>query len=433
MRGLFGSLSDGALARSTATSTDTDGWFHNWATGGGHSTAGVSVTVDSSMRLSAVWACVRVRSEDVGKLPCFLYRRLKGGGKERALDHHLYSLIRDQPNPRMTAFEFRQLMQARIDLRGNAYAVKEYDNRGRVVALWPVCPTKVTVLMTADQRELFYKINGLPEALPAEAIIHLRGMSLDGCIGVSPITYHRETIGLAIAAQQYGAAFFGNSAQPLGGLKVPSVLSIPAAAALRESWEQRHKSAENAKKLAIFDGGMEWVQTGMNNTDAQYLETRGFQNREIWRMYRMPPHKVGDLDKATNNNIEHQGLEYVTDCLLPELVRWEQTLARDLLTEAERKEYFFEHLVDGLLRGDIKSRYEAYAIARMWGAMNADEWREKENQNPIPDGKGRIYLQPLNYIEAGSPIPPPISPGGAKALLAYAKELVARQELESHD
>lgn len=422
-----------AAKSATTTSATPARWLVDWVRGGENTLSGENVTPDSAMRLAAVWACVRNRSEDVGKLPCFLYRRRPDGGKERAVDHPLYSLIRDQPNLYQTAFEFRQLMQAWIDLRGNAYALKEYDERGRIVALWPVNPTWVTVLCVPGTWDLFYQLR-IPQqemtTVPAEAVVHVRGMSLDGFIGVSPITYHRETIGLGIAAQRYGAAFFGNSAQPNGGLKVPTVLSKEAGDALRAQWEGKYKGVDNAKKLAIFDGGMEWVQTGMDNTDAQYLETRIHQNREVYAMYRMPAHKAGDLTQSTNNNIEHQGLEYVTDCLMTELVRWEQTLKRDLLTAADREQgLFFEFMPDALLRGDLKSRYEAYAVGRMWSWLSANDICDRENMNHVPNG--HIYLQPLNYVEAGTK-PPPISapspsPGGAKYLLALAQTLVAQE------
>lgn len=373
------------------------------------------------MRLSAVWVCIRIRSEDVGKLPCFLYRKLPNGGKERATDHPLFNLIRDQPNPYQTAFEFKQLMQAWLDLNGNAYALKQFDGSGRVTALHPIHPSWVIVLRVPGTWEMFYKISipgQEPETIPAEGIVHLRGLTLDGFIGLSPIAYHRETIGLAIGAQRYGASFFGNSAQPNGALKVPHVLEKPAADALRQQWDQKFRGSENAHKLAIFDGGMEWVQTGMSNTDAQYLDSRKFQNQQIYALYRMPPHKAGELDRSTNNNIEHQALEYVTDCLMTELVRWEQTLKRDLLTAEEQKVYFFEFLTAVLLRGDFVSRTTSYATMRTWGIMSANDIRDLENMNRIENGD--IYLQPLNMVEAGTPPPPPAttSPFAPKAILA---------------
>jgi HK97 family phage portal protein len=401
----------GGKAKSTSDSPAS--WFIDWVRGGDSTTAGVHVTPDSSMRLSAVWACVRIRSEDVGKLPCFLYRKLPDGGKERATDHPSFNLIRYQPNPTQTAFEFKQLMQAWLDLNGNAYALKEFDARGKIIALWPVHPHWVTVLRVPGTWELFYEVK-IPgeeaQTIPDAGMVHLRGLTLDGFVGVSPITYHRETIGLAIGAQRYGASFFGNSAQPNGALKVPHILDAGAADKLRADWDKKFRGSENAHKLAIFDGGMEWVQTGMSNTDAQYLEARKFQNQQIYSLYRMPPHKVGELERSTNNNIEHQALEYVTDCLMTELTRWEQTLWRDLLTAEEQKVYFFEFLTNALLRGDFASRMAGYAIARNWGIYSADDVRDLENMNRIPDKKGQIYLQPLNMIEAGTTPPPPPKP-----------------------
>ncbi len=404
----FWSRITGGKKKDTASLDSPSGWFADWLRGGHETAAGVHVTPDSSMRLSAVWACVRIRSEDVGKLPLYLYSKLPGGGKEKATAHPLFKLIATQPNKYQTAFEFKQLMQAWLDLNGNAYALKEFDARGNIIALWPLNPMWVTVLRVPTSWQLFYtiKIPGKEaETLPAEGIVHLRGLTLDGFTGLSPIAYHRETIGLAIGAQRYGASFFGNSAQPNGALKVPHVLSADAADKLRADWERKFKGPENGNRLAIFDGGMEWVATGMTNTDAQYLEARKFQNNQIYSLFRMPPHKAGELERSTNNNIEHQALEYVTDCLMTEFVRWEQTLARDLLTEKEQQTYFFEFMTAALMRGDYVSRTTSYATMRTWGIMCANDIRDLEGLNPIKDGD--IFLQPLNMIEAGTVPPPP--------------------------
>lgn len=412
-----------------ATTTDRDGWFVEWA-GGGKTSSGVIVTPDSAMRTAAVWACVRVRSEDIGKLPVILYQRQADGGKKRAADHPMYRLIHDQPNPRMTAFEFRQMGQAQTDLRGNAYAWKETDGRGQIVALWPLDPAKVQVFKSRDGKELFYRVelmDGRQVMLPAEEIMHRRGMTLDGCVGLSPVAHHRETIGKLIAADKYGAAFFGNNAQPMGALKMAPVLSDEARAALRTSWKERHLGK---RELAILDGGMEWMPTGMTNEDAQYVDVINASNSDIWRIYRVPPHKVGDLSKATFSNIEQQSLEYVTDCLMSEMVSWEQTFNRDLLTDEEKAAgYYFEFLPDALLRGDLKSRYDAYAIARNWGVLSVNDIRDRENMNHVENGD--IYLQPLNMIEAGKEPPPPAppSPAAAKLLIAYAQQVLRSQEL----
>lgn len=397
---------------------------------GQKTTAGVSVSPESALKQSAVWACVRVKQEDIGKLPCPLYRRTENG-KVRATDHPAYDLIASRPNRRDTAFDFKAFMQGQLDTRGNALAIKEFDARGRIVGLWPQPWANVDLLASSDGKDLFYRVrmrDNTQITIPSEGVLHLKGMSLDGLIGISPIAYHRETIGLALAAEKYGASFFGNSARPSGILKVKQVLGKEATEALRKSWEEKFKGPERSNSMAVLDGEMDWTKVGMDNSDAQYIETRGLSNQDIYRIYRMPPHKVGDLDKATFSNIEQQSIEYVTDCLMAEMVRWQQTLNRDLLTEDERKEYFFEFLPDALLKGDTLSRYQAYAQARNWGFLSANEIRDRENLNHIENGD--IYLQPLNMVEAGTK-PPPVSatgPGGAKFLLALAQVLVAQED-----
>ncbi len=392
--------------------------------------SGVTVTPATAPKQAAVWASIGVRGEDTGKLPCILYRRLSDGGRERATKHRLYRLIGMRPNRRHTAFEFKMMMQMQVDLEGNALAIKELDGRGEIAALWPVPWSRVAVLVAEDDGSLFYRVTlrtGRQVTYPAEMVLHLRGKSFDGIVGVSPIKYHAETIGLAIAQDRYAAALYGNAARPSGALKVKTVLSKEAKDLLRGDWNKRLQGPEKTGEMVVLDGEMDWVPFSMNQEDAQFIETKAVSNQDIYRIFRIPPHKVGDLSKATFSNIEQQALEYVTDCLMAIMVNWEQALSRDLLTEDEQGEYFFEFLADALLRGDIKSRYEAFAIARNWGALSANDWRDKENMNRIPNGD--IYLQPLNMIEAGKEPPPP-SPGGAKALLAYATMLVRREEAD---
>lgn len=412
--------------RKASDKTDAASRFFLDLLGGNKTAAGVSVTPDTALKQATAWACMRVRSEDMGKLPCLLYQR-DGTARRRAVEHHLYQLIATSPNPRQTPFEFKSMMQLQLDMHGNALAIKTFDGRGQIVAVWPAMWKNVTVLQSLDGLDLFYQVrlrNGTTVTLPAEGVVHLRGMSQDGVLGMSPIAYHRETIGLAVAAEQYGAAFFGNNAQPSGVLKVKQVLSKEAVGALREDWEKRFRGSDNAHKLAVLDGEMDWDQIGMDNSDAQFIETRGLSGRDICRIYRVPPHKVADLEQATFSNIEQQAIEYVTDCLMSEMVRWEQALNRDLLTAEERKTYYFKYMPDALLRGDLKSRYEAYAIGRTWGWLCVDKVLELEDMDPLPDNKGQIYLQPLNMIEAGTTPP---SSGGAKALLALAMHLVAEE------
>jgi HK97 family phage portal protein len=398
-----------------AKDQDTNRFFWDLI-GGSRTTGGVIVTQKNAMRLSAVWACVTVRAEDTAKLPCHLYRRRKDGGKERATDHPVYRLIHDQANYRHTAFEFKQLMQMQCDLDGNAYAIKEFNGRGRVTALWPVESCRVQILKSVDGHELFYRFNlygGETITLPAEGVFHLRGNSIDGICGMSPIAWQRETIGHAMAAEKYGAAFFGNSAQPNGALVMPNKISKEAADALRADWKARFQGPENAHNLAIFDTGMDWKQIGMTNVDSQFIEARQMQNSEIWRIYRMPPHKVGDLSKATFSNIEMQSIEYVQDCLMSIFERWQQALARDLLLDSEQGEYFFEFLPDALLKGDIKSRFDAYAVATTNGWLSVNDIRDRENMNRIDDGDQ--YFRPMNLQPLDMPqLPPEKPPAPAK-------------------
>jgi HK97 family phage portal protein len=419
-------LWDRLTGRQKSGTGNPSSWLVDWVRGGSETASGERVGPDTAMRVAAVWACIRVRGEDIGKIPLHMYRRT-AEGKERATEHPYYSLLRDAPNEFQTAMEFRQLMQTWVDLQGNAYAFKDYSSTGVVTGLYPICPDYVQVMVVEGSNyELFYKVrfpNKSEVIYPGELILHLRGLSLDGLVGVSPITYHRETIGMAMAAQKYGAGFFAGSAQPTGILQAPSLLSKEAASAIRASWDKTFN--DNKRNYAILDQGMTWTQMGMSNTDAQYLETRDMQIREICRIYRVPPHKIQDLSNATFSNIEHQGLEYVTDCLSSIAVSWEQTLWRELLNEAERKAFFFEFMLDALTRGDLAARYAAYATGRNWGWLSANDVRAIENMNPIEDGD--MYLQPQNMIEAGTsfedqmklsaaskPQPPAKPPAGEK-------------------
>jgi HK97 family phage portal protein len=378
------------LARPRAE-TDREKLLRAVRGAGGRTKSGVHVTEATAMRVAAVAACARVFAEDVAKLPLILYRRLAGGGKERATDHPRYRLMHDQPNGVQTSFAFREQMQTCIEYRGNAYAFK-VRVRGEIRELLPIHPSKVSV-RRRDDWEPVYTVDG--KEYGRADILHIAGLSDDGVCGLSPITLHRESIGLAMATLEHGAKLFGNGARPSGILEYPGVFSDEAAARLKESFEEEH-GGENMLRTALLEDGVTWKAVGLSSEDAQYLETRKFQRSEIAGIWRIPPHKIGDLDKATFSNIEHQSLEYVVDSLMPRLARWEQRLNLDLLTPAEREVYFFEFLVDGLLRGDTKSRNQALEIQRRNGVINADEWREIENRNPLPDGLGKVYITQLN-------------------------------------
>lgn len=403
-------LWDRLLGRAKSAGSN---WFFTEMINGAKTTAGASVTTSTAMQASVIWACLNVRSQDIAKLPVHLYRRRKDGGKERAFKHPLYGLLTTSPNDINTAYEFKQMLQWQCDLHGNGYALKEIDGRGQVVALWPLPSDRVQILTGNDNREIFYRITSPSNkqyTVPSEVVLHIRGNSLDGISGMSPISWHRETIGHALAAERYGSAFFGNSAQPSGALVVPAKLGPEAAAKLRADWKERFQGPENAHNLAIFDGGMDWKSIGMSNADAQFIEARKFQNEEIARIYRIPPHKLQMLDKATFSNIEMQAIEYVQDCLLSIMESWQQALGRDLLTREERGEYFFEFLPDALLKGDIKSRYDAYAVGVLNGWLSPNDVRDRENMNHV-DG-GNQYFRPMNVqpLDAPPELPAPPEP-----------------------
>lgn len=363
--------------------------------------AGVEVTTEGALKYSGVFACVRVLAETVASLPLVLYQRLDRG-KARATGHPLYPILHDLPNPEMTSFELRETLMTHLGLWGNGFAEIEFDNAGRVRGLWPLRPDKMKVVRSRGRLRYVYRMPaGLATPyveLPFERVMHVRGLSSDGVVGYSPIDLAREAIALGLGTEEFGARFFGNGAQTGTVYEHPGKLSEQAYERLKKSIERRHQGLERAHRIAILEEGMKANQVGVPPENAQFLETRKYQIRDVARWYRMPPHKIGDLEQATFSNIEHQAIEFVTDTVQPWLTRIEQAVYRDLLTASERSELFAEHLVEALLRGDIQSRYQAYAQGRMNGWLSANDIREKENMNPV-DG-GDVYLVPLNMIPA---------------------------------
>jgi HK97 family phage portal protein len=367
--------------------------------------SGVTVTPESSLTLSVVYACVRILSETLAGFPFQVFERLPEGGRQKAEDHPLYRLLHEEPNPWMTSFQLRETLMGHLALRGNAFAEIERDGRGVPINLWPLRPDRMQQISVSGAGTLLYTYtlpNGEPQTLPQRSMLHLRGLSSDGINGYSPITLQREGIGLALAAQEFGGRFFGQGARPGGLLKVKQKLSKEAAERLAQSFASVHQGLANSHRLAVLEEGVEWQSVGMTQADAQYMLTRQFQVREVARMFRIPPHKVGDLDQATFSNIQIQGVEFVTDTMRPWVIRWEQQITKDLFLAAERKRYFAEMNMDAIQRGDIGTRFDAYGKARQWGFFNVDEIREKENMNPLPDGLGQEFLTPVNMVPAGT-------------------------------
>ena len=366
----------------------------------GGSTSGKAVTERSAMQMTAVYSCVRILAEAVAGLPLNLYRYTEDGGKEKAIDHPLYLLLHDEPNPEMSSFVFRETLMTHLLLWGNAYAQVIRNGKGEVIALYPLMPNKMTV--DRDERgQLYYSYQrSNDEAIRSKDqtvilhpsdVLHIPGLGFDGLVGYSPIAMAKNAIGMAIACEEYGAKFFANGAAPGGVLEHPGTIKDPQR--VRESWQSTFGGSGNANKIAVLEEGMKYTPIGISPEQAQFLETRKFQINEIARIFRVPPHMVGDLEKSSFSNIEQQSLEFVKYTLNPWVVRWEQSLTRALFTQAEKVRYFVKFNLEGLLRGDYESRMNGYATARQNGWMSANDIRELENLDRIPTEEGGdLYL-----------------------------------------
>lgn len=378
----------------------------------GHGTqAGVNVNADTAMRASAVYACVRVLAEGVAQLPLMVYQRRSEGGKDRATQHWLWRLLHDQPNRWQTSFEWREMMMGHLVLRGNHYSYKNRVNRGREIReLIPLHPDRMDVEQLSDMALRYHYItpDGQQRTFEQDEIFHVRGMSENGVVGMHPIGYQRESIGHYLAAERHGASFFGNGAFPGAAFKHQGTLSDQAHENLKRDLQEDYGGGNSGKPI-LLEEGMEWQQLSVSNEDSQFLETYKHKRTEIASIFRVPPHMIGDLERATFSNIEQQSLDFVVYTLLPWLRRIEQAILRDLVPDQMRAILYAEHLVEGLLRGDMAARKDFYASAINWGWMNPNEVREKENMNPR-DG-GDEYMIPGNVNlqdENGNPV----SPGG---------------------
>ena len=367
----------------------------------GRTTSGKPVNERTAMQTTAVYACVRILAEAVASLPLHVYEYRDDGGKKLVHDHPLYYLLHDEPNPEMTSFVFRETLMSHLLIWGNAYAQIIRDGAGRVLGLYPLLPDKMEV-QRDDKGNIYYVYSRNSDENPtfkeygniklkAEDVLHIPGLGFDGLIGYSPIAMAKNAVGMTLACEEYGASFFANGANPGGVLEHPGVLKDPSK--VRESWNSVYRGVNNAHKIAVLEEGMKYQQIGIPPEEAQFLETRKFQINEIARLYRIPPHMVGDLDKSSFSNIEQQSLEFVKYTLDPWVIRWEQSLQRSLLLPGEKGKYFIKLNVDGLLRGDYQSRMNGYAVGRQNGWFSANDIREMENMNPIPDEEGgNLYL-----------------------------------------
>lgn len=380
----------------------TPAWWGNL----GDSVSGVSVSAETALKISTVYACVGLISETLASLPLVIYRYLANeDGRERARNHPLYTLLHDQANNNQTAFEFIQMMQAHALLRGSGYARLVPGARGFVDQLVPLHPDLVEKEQLSGNR-VRYQVTDATGRHPvnSEDIFEVGGLSLDGVNTVSVVSYARDSFGMTLAAEQYGGRFFRNGSRPGGVLKTQKTLTDGAAKRVKASWEAAHTQT-NQHRVAVLEEGLEWQQIGISPEEAQFLQTREFQAEDVCRWFRVPPHMVGLTSKATSwgSGIEEMTIGFLTYTLRPWLTRWKQAIRRDLILAADV--YFADFVVNELLRGDIGKRYNAYAIGRQWGWMSVNDIRRLENMNPVDNGD--IYLQPMNMTEAGwtEPLP----------------------------
>ena len=367
----------------------------------GGTSSGKPVNERSSMQMTAVYACVRILSEAIAGLPLHLYRYTDSGGKEKAIDHPLYRILHDEPNPEMSSFVFRETLMSHLLLWGNAYAQIIRNGKGEIVALYPLMPNRMTVDRDATGRLYYVYSKGSDESdalgkpqevtLNKNDVFHIPGLGFDGIVGYSPIAMAKNAVGMAIACEEYGAKFFANGAAPGGVLEHPGTIKDPKK--VKDSWNAAYGGTTNSHRVAVLEEGMKYTPISISPEQAQVLETRKFQINEIARIFRVPPHMVGDLEKSSFSNIEQQSLEFVKYTLDPWVIRWEQSIARLLLNETEKQTMFARFNVDGLLRGDYVSRMNGYAIGRQNGWMSANDIRELEDLEPIPDEEGgNLYL-----------------------------------------
>src|SRR5690625_1409795 len=373
----------------------------------GNSSSGKSVNEFTAMQMTAVYSCVRILAEAVAGLPLHLYKYTDTGGKEKALDHPLYLLLHDEPNPEMSSFVFRETLMTHLLLWGNAYAQIIRNGRGEVMALYPLMPDRMAVDRD-DKGPLYYEYTTSADDAPISKgsivrlkpsdVLHIPGLGFDGLVGYSPIAMAKNAIGLAIATEEYGAKFFSNGANPGGVLEHPGVVKDPHR--IRDSWNQVYQGTSNAHRVAVLEEGMKFSPIGIPPEQAQFLETRKYQTEEICRIFRVPPHLVGDLERATFSNIEHQSISFVVHTIRPWLVRIEQSINKALFSEEERHKYFVSFLVEGLLRGDYESRMRGYSIGIQNGFMSPNDVRSLENMNPIPsDEGGNTYMVNGNMLK----------------------------------
>lgn len=398
------------MVRSTLANQDQ--WLVDWFGGGNLADSGITVNETLALNLSTVFSAVSLLAEAGGSLPLILYRR-QDDNKERAMGHHLYSLLHDQPNSLMSSMSYREAAIGHLGTWGNHYSEIERNNKGEIIGLWPLRPDRMTVRRPVYNR-LEYDYQDAAKPLSQEKVLHIRGFGFDGLIGYNPIRLSKDAIGLGLAAQKYASKFFAGGGAHRVALKHPQQLNKKAKENIRESWGEVYGGIDKAHLAAVLDEGMDVVTIGVDPQSAQMLATREFQVREIARIYKIPPHFLGATDTTSYASIEQEMLRFLQHTLRPWLKRIEQDLNRTLLKPEERREYFFEHLVDDILRADIKTRFEAYAKGIQWGILSPDQAATKENL-PTQGGNSAKKWMPVNLAPMDERPAPKATKGGQNA------------------
>ena len=400
-------------------------WLTDLA-GGGQTTSGECVNQRRAMNLAAFFACVQVLSTDIAKLPLKIYKTLQPRGKEIFYDHPLYDILHDSPNDDMSSMSLREAMIISVLLRGDGFAriIRDQQGGGDPIGLRFIYPDRVDIKQDdsvdgIDPGPVFYNVkkyrSSEVQKINSEDMIHIHGISEDGVRGMSIIRCAAESIGVGLAAQKFGAAFFGNGSTMSGSIEGPIGLEDTARDNLRKSIDKLHTGAPNAHKIMVLEEGFKYARIGVPPEEGQFLESRQFTVEDICRWFRVPPHKIQHLLRATFSNIEEQSQEYVTDALGGWLIRVEQEFDRKLFKGEDG--VFCEHLVNGLLRGNAAARGSFYTQGFSVGLFSANDIREFENMNPVPGGDD--YWRPLNLGKLGEepdlpepdPVPGPVPPG----------------------
>lgn len=395
--------------RSTSTLRDPQAWLKDTLNVGG-TDSGISVNPETALRATAVFACVRVLSESLAGLPLHVYQRA-GGDRERADRHPLYRLLHSRPNPLQTSYEWRQLTMAHLLLYGNSFHEIVRDDAGDVEAVYPLQPSRM--VLKVENGGVLYEYatpGGERVTLPAARVLHLKGLSTDGFLGVSPITAARQSIGLSLAAERFGAQYFGQGTRVGGWLEGPPGVKITSEQGkmIAGSFADAYSGPDHAHKVAVVTGGMTFKPFETSNEDSQFLETRAFQVADIARIFRVPPHLIADLSRSTYSNIAQQSQEFVQYSLLPWVTNLEQAFQSRLFRPEEENTHYAEFDLNGLLRGDHESRMRAYQAGIYAGIYSPNECRSFENLNSREGGD--TFLQPTNL--APSPYLPQAPQGG---------------------